>query len=190
MTNSADRSPALAVLASMYQTSASAGDDYIARLWEKTFAEDLAWSVETATSSTRSLGEDAPPSWSWAALQILTPTSMMGESNKAEHFRLVEIGIPDRLRENLVDMDPIQRGALVKCVTIKARLQPLWNTATVFKLWPDISRTVMKREVYTFAQEPELSVYSTDTANGHGLTYEVRNRRCLASWITSKMRNA
>ena len=63
-----DRFTAVSGLASRYQL-AQQGDEYLAGLWRRTFAEDLAWSVTRAVNrEDRKDLQDLIPTWSWASL--------------------------------------------------------------------------------------------------------------------------
>ncbi|THV44903.1 hypothetical protein BGAL_0559g00030 [Botrytis galanthina] len=67
LTRETDRLSALAGLA----TRASIfrpGDQYIAGMWRKTIAEDLAWYTRPENSSRRPLTKDQAPTWSWTSV--------------------------------------------------------------------------------------------------------------------------
>ncbi|OCL14334.1 HET-domain-containing protein [Glonium stellatum] len=176
ITKDADRFSALAGLASRYQSSVK-GDKYIAGLWQKTFAEDLAWSVDWCADFPSCEREAAPPSWSWASLPKCTATTLKHEFVKSKEFELLG-SIPEADTRG-TDENPVVQGAEVKQARVRGRLRPFWSSEARLQPWSNSSRTVNGKEVYSFAEMPEQSIYSVDMSRGRVLTYEARRLEVL-----------
>lgn len=171
-----DRFPALSGLASRYYL-AQKDDEYIAGLWRNTFAEDLAWCViQPRVCQKCESQREITSSWSWASLPFLTSTHFKPNFSNLppSHFELLE-------KKHVQDDDPtaaVRRGAAVRRVKVRGRLQAFFQKGSLRRPWASISK-VGKEEKYSFASCPEQSVHSTDLEHGRVLSYEARKEEVL-----------
>jgi Heterokaryon incompatibility protein (HET) len=176
MSNKKDRFPALSGIASRYHL-AQKGDEYLAGLWRKTFAEDLSWSVVRPRDlEIRENLQDFPPSWSWASLPFRTTASLKHDFSEALNFELLEEIVQ---REAEDPADTVKRGAAVKCVKVRGRLRPFLSRGSRSQPWSAISKSFDGQEKYSFATNPEQPVHSADLLLGRVLTYEARKQEVL-----------
>lgn len=176
MGNRKDRFPALSGLATRYQL-AQKGDEYLAGLWRKTFAEDLSWSVtEPRDLETCENLQEFAPSWSWASLPLRTIASLKHHVAHSSDFALLEEMMQ---RDGEDAADTVRRGAAVKCVKVRGRSRSFLSPGSRNQAWSMISKIVDGQEKYTFASNPEMSVHSADLTFGRVLTYEARKQEVL-----------
>lgn len=100
---------------------------------------------------------------------------------KSDFSTLSDFGLLEA-KKPIRDEDPadaIKRGAAVRCVKLRGRLQPFLARESVKREWTAISRTFGKEEKYSFASRPEQPVHSTNLENGRVLSYEARKEEVL-----------
>ncbi|KAI4266165.1 MAG: hypothetical protein L6R38_008914 [Xanthoria sp. 2 TBL-2021] len=71
-----DLLPAVSGLATLFQQSFAAEDDYIAGLWRQDFPQGLLWLVDDSSATSKAMLGYWAPSWSWASIAgtVLWPT--------------------------------------------------------------------------------------------------------------------
>ncbi|KAL3425070.1 hypothetical protein PVAG01_04351 [Phlyctema vagabunda] len=176
LSHAQDRFPALSGLASRYYL-AQKGDEYMAGLWRKTFAEDLTWRVTEPklTEKGKSLREIAP-SWSWASLPLRTSTNLKHEFTDCPDFELLH----DRsAREDEHPDTAVTRGGNLKSVKVRGRLRPFICKGSMNRPWTEISRKIGDQEKFSFATYVEFPAHSVDLAQCRLLSYEARKEEAL-----------
>ncbi|KAH6897308.1 heterokaryon incompatibility protein-domain-containing protein [Thelonectria olida] len=187
MSNPMDRFAALSALASKYKSSFNVNQGYIAGLWDMTFAEDLSWAVIRPASTEPKSGSREPPSWTWASLPLCTGVRTTRGVTASQGFQLVKVDVPGDGSHALDSDETILRGALVKNVTVRARLRPFWENAARYQPWPTIVVTVRQennmdlplKQIFSFSNAPEQPIFSADMATGKIVSYEVRKQETV-----------
>jgi hypothetical protein len=191
MSNKVDLFPALSGLASRYQSSSAAANEYLAGLWEATLAQDLSWRVIRAVSASSesdstSLEAHSPPSWTWASLPIRTGIEYVtAELGAAPCLDFVGSSTGDLLIEN-IGSDDISMGSAINTIRVCGRLRPFWHDDAEFCAWSDIvtpsppdtpkTARLRKKPVFTFGRTPERHVFSAEADTGMVVSYEARRQ--------------
>ncbi|KAF2816695.1 HET-domain-containing protein [Mytilinidion resinicola] len=192
-----DRYPAISGLAARYQY-AQAGDEYLAGLWRKHFAEDLAWCVVAGQAKDEglSLRSKAPlPSWSWVSLPFGTnilnnldrPLIPAEDGDGVDKFKLIRIlGSQSSEREQssnpqYQDLNEANQrvlvGSKVERVRVRGLLRPFLRNDSKFRPWSKVALNQSRRQSqtlprFTFSSAPEQPVHSIDPKSGYVMAYE------------------
>ena len=187
MTKSSDRFRALSGLAAQYlrvylnKDNKFVGQHYLAGLWQATFAEDLAWSVSTATHPHLSLIELAP-SWSWASLPLSTRINTKKPFSPVEDFVLMAESEPSmqadpsEVDSGLIVLEACRKGAGTKRVTVRGRLQRVMNDSFRCVDWSEIQVKQGSSNGYSFAKYIDQHVYARDLSGGRIVIHEPTKR--------------
>ncbi|MCJ1346506.1 hypothetical protein MMC31_004723 [Peltigera leucophlebia] len=175
--NVGDRFNAISGLAAQYLVPFCSNgkvkrEEYLAGLWRQTFAQDLAWSVRSAGSLSKSLRNTAPaPSWSWASLPLRTIIKMQDDFIGTKDFALLE---KSGLGQGQAD-DTLQvtmRGADIKSVRVRGLLRHFVDDVSHWVAWSAIQSTNGKEGRYDLAKYLAESVHSENNINGEIFVYE------------------
>jgi heterokaryon incompatibility protein (HET) len=200
-----DRYAAISGLAVRYQL-AQISDRYIAGLWRKQFAEDLAWSVTAGqlVDETKNLRSMAP-SWSWVSLPFCTNiTNSLDRPSKQRgscDFQLLQLLIQDasdsgsickefpveymgetlqnRGEKSAWAADVVAKGQCVKAIKVCARFRRLIEYDSKKRPWSKVVFEYVKPPKFVFDEEPEQSVHSVDPKSGYIMAYENRKREAV-----------
>ncbi|KAH7166372.1 heterokaryon incompatibility protein-domain-containing protein [Dactylonectria macrodidyma] len=187
MSDSTDRFPALASLASKYKDSATKEEEYIAGLWKASFAHDLSWTVKAPAFKSPDFGSSVPPSWTWASLPVCTGVQLSRQFNDGHRLALLEIGLPEQVRKQADSTDTVQCGSLVTHVRVRARLRRFWEDSAEYRPWSMIISTLQQNDNMTlplthgfnFSSTPQQPVFSADVASGKVVSYEARKQEIV-----------
>ncbi|KIW52058.1 hypothetical protein PV05_07729 [Exophiala xenobiotica] len=194
LTVAADRFHAISGLATQYLSVYRTKDneiwdqEYLAGLWRKTFAEDLAWSVEKACDPHKGL-PDLAPSWSWASLPLRTRIKTKQPIKHIEDFALLkesathyeESSMSNSLKNvslesvaNSLDVcrKEAEKGAENKSVLVRGRVQKLMNTRFQQIDWSEIQIDSEIGDEYDISRYIDRHVYARNLENGKIVIYE------------------
>ncbi|GKT89208.1 HET-domain-containing protein [Colletotrichum tofieldiae] len=187
-----DRFNALAGLATRYLDAMSGDNEYMAGLWQATFAQDLLWRVaRPATTTTTALppsSDTAAPSWSWASLPIGLAVVM---SRKVEMRAKMDLLRDPEIREAQAaaaagSSDAVARGASVHRICVKAPLRKLWGSKSQRCAWQDVhapfhdcGSSGATNDKFRFA-DPSKAVHAADSSTARLMAYEAHKRETVA----------
>lgn len=121
--------------------------------------------------------QEFAPSWSWTSLPFGASTTCKQNFAKLCDFELLE----EKLQ--IQDDTPtaaVKRGAAVRSVKVRGRLQPFVVHGSIKWPWAEISKVFGKEEKFSFASCPEQPVHSTNLEYGRVLSYEARKEEVLS----------
>ncbi len=178
-----DRLPAMSGLAAQYISTYAdgeivTGEEYFAGLWRRTFAQDLAWSVQYAKDPSNSLYYVAP-TWSWASVPLCSDVTTQHKIKPiGDRLSLLE---PSQLGKNDQSdkvLDVVKRGALVKSVKVSGPVRRFIKEHSVTKAW-DAVRVKKSRggdDEYDFSSFGSQYVHSRNSETGQIVAHEPRKR--------------
>lgn len=168
-----DRFKCMSGLAVRYLSSgdqaAPQRDEYLAGLWRRTFARDLAWRPIHAVLPENNLRKVAP-TWSWASVPLCTDVDLQHEFQTCPNFRLLE---PTRVTSNDNEQDVVTRGASVRSVHVTGRLRRLIMAYSIVVPWDAVvTKSDDGTDIFQSPLDPSQAVHARNLANGRLLIYE------------------
>lgn len=183
MTFSTDRFRAISGLAAQYlsvyltKNNKIWDQEYFAGLWRTTFAQDLAWSVQTASDPGKALTKFAP-SWSWGSLPLCNRIMAKESFDSVDSFNLLdEPGPSHPKKETNLDpgaavLDACRKGAEKKSVFMRCRRQRILNKDAKPVDLSEIRTQRDGKETYSFAKYIDQHVYARDLDTGKLMIHE------------------
>jgi len=139
-------------------------DEYLAGLWRKTIAHDLAWTVKHGVHPHGTLQANIP-SWTWMSLPLGVEMVVATNVETSSHFHLTT---ESKVFTDTTELEVISKGAKVKVLGITGRLRPLIvDPETARVPWEAIERL----GGYDFSINPAQPVYARNET-GCLLVYE------------------
>lgn len=168
-----DRFPALSGVAARYYAHP---DRYLAGLWARTFAVELAWAVEAAVEGNAELKAVAP-SWSWASLPFGSRIHFRRELIPADSFALID---DTSAQEDDNDANShVVLGAEVNSVRVSGRLLPFWTEGCRDVPWAEICRRQGGRDVFSFESVRGEDVRSANEEDGRVVVCQARRQEVV-----------
>ena len=178
-----DRFPAISGLAAQYlhpntKKKVVHGQEYLAGLWRKTFAKDLAWSVQRLKRPSESLLYVAP-AWSWALVPLCTTTTMQHDFTSTGKFELLEGPQLGKKGQSDDVLDVAKRGALVKSVKVHGRMRRFINHESERRKWMEVQAKSGCEDEYNFSSCVSDFIHCRHPTNGKVLAYEPNKREVV-----------
>lgn len=171
-----DRFPALSGLAAQYFYPYTVegnvrGQEYLAGLWRKTFAKDLAWSVQCPNHPSGSLLYVAP-AWSWASVPLCTTTTMQHKFTSTDEFELLEESQLEKAGQSDKVLNVAKQGALIKSVKVRGRMRRFIKNKSKEKKWIEVQAKIGCEDGYNFSRCNSDFVHCRHPTKGKVLVYE------------------
>lgn len=206
-----DRFPAISGLAAQYLYAFTDGSgriapdvhqQYLAGLWRLTFAQDIAWGVQSVRHSDERPTDRIAPSWSWASVPSETNTVMQFSFANTDDFSLLDVQFrpfphPDEAdtttTTNEEDDDDVlslaQQGALADSIKVRGLLRrPLVDANSSAVPWASL-HPVKKQDArdgansldldLDFSHYIDIAVHALDRETGMLVVYEPRKREVV-----------
>ncbi|KAL8725200.1 MAG: hypothetical protein Q9166_007508 [cf. Caloplaca sp. 2 TL-2023] len=188
---STDRFPAIMGLAVQYlgpyadENGEVRGQEYLAGLWRRTFAQDLSWSVQalnvpqTPGVPVRRL-DSVAPTWSWASIPVRSDIETQNLVEPTTDFELLE----DSRLGSGGDFDKaskvVKRGADIKSVTVCGRFRRLLAKASTEKKWSSIVPQHNAKGKFDFSGCISEFIHAQDLETGQLVAYEPHKQEVVA----------
>ncbi|KAL9131519.1 MAG: hypothetical protein Q9175_006749, partial [Cornicularia normoerica] len=174
-----DRLPAMSGLAAQYISTYAdgetvRGEEYFAGLWRRTFAQDLAWSVQYAKAPSNSLYYVAP-TWSWASVPLCSDVTTQHKVEPiGDRFKLLELSQLGKEGQSDKVLDVVRRRASIKSVKVSGPVRRFIKEHSVRKAW-DAVRAKKSREgddEYDCSRFESQYVHSRNSETGQIVAHE------------------
>ena len=178
-----DRLPAMSGLAAQYISAYAEGEivrgeEYLAGLWRRTFAQDLAWSLHKAKAPSSGLCYVAP-TWSWASVPLRSDITTQHKVEPiGDKFKLLERSQLGKEGQSDKVLDVVIRGASIQSVMVRGPVRRFIKEGSTRKEWKRIRAKNGSggEDSFDFSSCKSQHVHSRNPETGQIVAYEPRNQ--------------